>query len=130
MPGCDAPSLPHAEADRRCLLPIDKRASLGRTSEPQAGQWNTLSGSLRISGCPHSQGWAPRASGSPTISRKVSKTEPSSGNPQEGQRAKPGPTKESSPDSQKGQMMLCALDAVPDESLMAVSFIGYRSASS
>jgi hypothetical protein len=31
------------------------RACRGRTSEPQAGQWNTPSGRRRISGCPHSQ---------------------------------------------------------------------------
>src|SRR5215216_1066177 len=127
MPGCDTPSLPHADAEPRCPLPIDKRASLGSTSEPQAGQWNTLSGSLRISGWPHSQGWAPRASGSPTISRKVSSVEPSSGNPQEPQRAMPAPKKASSADSQKGQVMWCALESVADETLMAVSFIGCRS---
>jgi len=103
---------------------------MGRTSEPQAGQRNTPSGSIRISGCPHSQGWAPRTSGSPTISRKVSKTEPTSGNPQEGQWAKPGPKMAGSPDSQKGQMMWCALKSVPDATLKAVSFIGCRSASS
>jgi hypothetical protein len=36
---------------------------------------------------------------------QVSSAEPSRGNPQEPQRAKPGPTRTSSPDSQNGQMM-------------------------
>jgi hypothetical protein len=99
---------------------------VGSTSEPQAGQWYTPSGSFRISGCPHSQGWAPRASGSPTISRKVSSAEPTSGSPQELQRAKSCPKETSSPDSQNGQMMWCALYNLLDGTLIAVSFIGSR----
>jgi hypothetical protein len=95
---------------------------MGKTSEPHAGQWNTPSGSLRISGWPHSQAWTPRASGRSTISRRVSSAEPSSGNPQESQRAKPGPLETSKPDAQNGQMMLSPLDAVGDGTLIAVSF--------
>src|SRR5919112_4582678 len=95
---------------------------MGKTSEPQAGQWNTLSGSSRISGWPHSQAWTPRASGRPTTSRRVSSAEPSSGNPQESQRAKPGPLERSKPDSQNGQMMWSSLDAVGDRTLIAASF--------
>src|SRR5918997_6052259 len=93
---------------------------MGKTSEPQAGQWNTPSGRLRISGWPHSQAWTPRASGRPTTSCKVSSREPSSGRPQEPQRAKPGPLETSKPDSQNGQMMWCGLDAVGDGTLIAV----------
>jgi hypothetical protein len=64
------------------------------------------------------------------MSRKVSSIEPTSGNLQEGQRAKPAPKKASSADSQKGQLMWCALENVPDETLMVVSFLGCRSAAS
>jgi hypothetical protein len=53
--------------------------------------------------------------------------EPTSGSPQESQRAKSRPTATSSPHSQKGQKMWCALESVPDETLMALSFIGCRS---
>jgi hypothetical protein len=51
--------------------------SIGRTSDLHAGQWNTPSGSLRISE------WPPRASGNPTMSRRFSSAEPSSGKAQE-----------------------------------------------
>ncbi len=95
---------------------------MGKTSEPHAGQWNTPSGNLRISGWPHSQAWTPRESGRSTMSRRDSSAEPSSGRPQESQRVKPGPLETSKPDSQNGQMMLSTLDAVGDGTLIAVSF--------
>ena len=85
---------------------------MGKTSEPHAGQWNTPSGSLRIPGWPHSQAWTPKASGRSTISRRDSNAEPSSGRPQESQRAKPDPLETSKPDSQNGQIMWSGLDAV------------------
>jgi hypothetical protein len=44
------------------------------------------------------------------------------GNPQESQRAKPGPLETSKPDSQNGQMMWSSLDAVGDRTLIAASF--------
>jgi hypothetical protein len=56
------------------------------------------------------------------MSCRDSSAEPSSGNPQEAQRAKPGPLETSKPDSQNGQMMLSTLDAVGDGTLIAVSF--------
>jgi hypothetical protein len=59
--------------------------------------------------------------------RKVSSVEPTSGIPQEPQRAKSCPKETSSPDSQNGQTMWCALEAVRDGTLIAVSFIGCRS---
>jgi hypothetical protein len=96
---------------------------MGKTSEPQAGQGNTPSGSLRISGCPHSQEWSPRASGSPTTSCKVSSRDPSNGNPQEPQRAKLGVKETSLPDSQNGQMTQCDLDAVLGRAFIAVPFV-------
>src|SRR5918998_6363482 len=95
---------------------------MGKTSEPQAGQWNTPSGSLRISGWQHSQAWTTRASGRSTMSRRDSSAEPSSGNPQESQRAKPGPLETSKPDSQNGQMIWSSLDALGDRTLIAASF--------
>jgi hypothetical protein len=54
--------------------------------------------------------------------RRDSSAEPRTGNPQESQRAKPGPLETSKPDSQNGQMMWSNLDAVGDETLIAVSF--------
>jgi hypothetical protein len=100
---------------------------MGRTSDLHAGQWNTPSGSLRISGWPHSQGWAPRASGNPTMSRRISSAEPSRGKAQEPHRVKLGPKETISPDSQNGQRMKCCLDAVRNGTLIAVSFVGRRS---
>jgi hypothetical protein len=73
-------------------------------------------------GQPPHLGITPRASGRPTTSRRVSSAEPSSGNPQESQRAKPGPLETSKPDSQNGQMMWSSLDAVGDRTLIAASF--------
>jgi hypothetical protein len=113
-----------AQTEPGRVLPSPKGAWMGRTSDLHAGQWNTPSGSLRISGCPHSQGWAPRASGRPVISRRVSSVEPTSGIPHEPQRAKSCPKEASSPDSQNGQMMWDGMDAVLDGTLIAVSFAG------
>ena len=96
---------------------------MGKTSERHAGQWSTPSGSSRISGWPHSQGWEPDASGKPITSRKVSSTEPSRGNLQEPQRAKPGARETSSPDSQNGQMTQCGLDAVLGIAFIAFPFV-------
>src|SRR5919112_6762063 len=116
-----------AQTHPRRAFSLPEEASIGRTSEPHAGQWNTLSGSSRISGCPHSQGWAPRASGRPITSRRVSSVEPTSGNPQKSQRAKLGPKEMSLPDSQNGHKMRRNSDAACDGALIVVSFVGCRS---
>jgi hypothetical protein len=60
------------------------------------------------------------------MSPRVSNMEPSGGNPQEPQRAKPGPKESSLPDSQKGQVMWGAVEAVRDGALIAVFSVGCR----
>jgi hypothetical protein len=69
-------------------------------------------------------GVAAHGVGQPTTSCRVSRAEPSRGSAQELQRATPSPTKPTSPDSQNGQRMWCALDALTDGTLIAVSFVG------
>src|ERR687897_577311 len=96
----------HVADHRRPFLRVSMaRAPMDKTSDLHAGQWNTPPSSSRISGWPHSQGWAPRASGRPMMFSRVSSVEPSSGSPQESQRAKPWPNETSLPDSQNGQTM-------------------------
>lgn len=81
----------------------------GTTSERQAGQWNTSSGRRRISGCPHSQGCLPEASGrAATCSRVLSTALPIM--PQEPQLARYGPRERNSLNPHTGQTRRAGLD--------------------
>ena len=64
-----------------------EEASIGSTSEPQAGQWNVPSGRSRISGWPHSQPCLPRAFGRADMLRRVSSIAPLTRLAQEAHRA-------------------------------------------
>ena len=97
---------------------------MGRTSEPQAGQWYTRSGSIRISGCPHSQAWIPKASGKAAICSRVPKIAPSTERPQESQQASSGPRGNSSPDPHAGQRMWRGPDVVRDGAFIAGRLVG------
>jgi hypothetical protein len=94
---------------------------VGGTSERHAGRWC-------ISGCPHSQGWPPRASGRRVMLRRVSRAEPSSGIPQEVLLETPCPKRTSSPYSQTWQTRRRGPDAIPDAILMAVSLDRFAAA--
>src|SRR5215217_9187628 len=85
-------------------------ASMGSTSEPQAGQWNIPSGRRRISGCPHSQACLPEAPGNAMICSRVSSIAVPRMQPHEPQRAPSPPKGCSSLAWQTGQTRKSDLD--------------------
>src|ERR671932_1056529 len=84
------------------------------TSEPQAGQWNTLPGRWRISGWPHSHACSPKASGRATICSRVRRTAPSTPQPQESHSAESCPRASSSPRPHSGQTTKSRPDVTRD----------------